>query len=117
MGESDRDQELMMNLVVKLVSLPLTKRRRVTAQVDGNAASLVDLSVSGAHVLSPTILKPNRHVRFAFTDAAHPMRCRAVVVWATFEIPKGVARYRAGLELFDADPAAVTRFIDAHKAK
>ena len=89
----------------------------VTMQVDGNTAALVDLSVIGAHVLSPTILKPNRHVRFAFADAAHPMRCRAVVVWATFEIPKGVARYRAGLELFDADPAAGTRFIDAHKAK
>ena len=89
----------------------------VTVQVDGNTASLVDLSVIGAHVLSPTILKPNRHVRLAFADPAHPMRCRAVVVWATFEIPKGIARYRAGLELFDADPAVVTRFIEAHKTK
>ena len=89
----------------------------VTAQVDGNAASLVDLSMVGAHVLSPTILKPNRHVRFALADPTQLMRCRAVVVWATFEIPKGIARYRAGLELFDADQAAVTRFIEAHKAK
>lgn len=88
----------------------------VNVQVDGNTASLVDLSVIGAHVLSPVILKPNRHVRFAFADPAHPMRCRAVVVWATFEIPKGVARYRAGVEFVDADPEAVTRFIEAHKA-
>lgn len=89
----------------------------VNVQVDGNTASLVDLSMVGAHVLSPTILKPNRHVRFALADPTQLMRCRAVVVWATFEIPKGIARYRAGLELFDADQAAVTRFIEAHKAK
>ena len=89
----------------------------VNVQVDGNTASLVDLSMVGAHVLSPTILKPNRHVRFALADPAHPMRCRAVVIWATFEIPKGTARYRASLEFFDTDPAVVTRFIEAHKTK
>ena len=87
----------------------------VEVQIDGYTASLVDLTVIGAQVLSPTILKPNRRVRFTFPNEAQPMRCRAVVVWASFEIPKGAALYRAGLELLDASEESVTSFIEANK--
>jgi hypothetical protein len=87
----------------------------VEVQIDGNSASLVDLSLVGAHVVSATILKPNQRVRFTLADPARPMRFSAAVAWAFFEIPKGTARYRAGIEFFDADPAAVTRFIEANK--
>ena len=87
----------------------------VDVQVDGYKASLVDLSVIGAQVLSPTILKPNRQVRFTLATKAQPMRCRAAVIWAAFEIPKGAALYRAGLELLDASGESVTSFIEANK--
>jgi len=87
----------------------------VEVQVDGNAALLVNLSVVGAQVVSPTILKPNQRVRMTLADATRPMRCSAGVAWASFEIPKGVPRYRAGIEFFDADPDALTKFIDAKK--
>ncbi len=89
----------------------------VEVRIDGNAASLVNLSTIGAQVVSPVILKPNQHVRFTFVDPPRHTRCRAAIAWASFEIPKGVALYRAGLELFDANQAALTRFIEAHKAK
>jgi hypothetical protein len=38
------------------------------------------------------------------------------VVWAAFEIPKGLARYRAGIQFIDADRALVESFIRANTA-
>lgn len=87
----------------------------VEVQIDGNPATLLDLSLVGAQVLSPTILKPNQRVRFALPDGGRPIRFSAAVAWASFEIPKGAVRYRAGIEFFDADQAALARFIDANK--
>ena len=87
----------------------------VEVQIDGNAAALVNLSVVGAQVVSPTILKPNQRVRLSIADGKRSMRCSAGVAWASFEIPKGIAHYRAGIEFFDADPGALTKFIEAKK--
>jgi hypothetical protein len=83
--------------------------------IDGNPASLVDLSLVGAQVISPTILKPNQRVRIALVNGSRPIRFSAAVAWASFEIPKGGPRYRAGIEFFDPDQEAVTRFIDTKK--
>jgi hypothetical protein len=87
----------------------------VEVQVDGKTATLVNLSLVGAQVVSATILKPNQRVRFTFTGLAKPVRISSVVAWASFEIPKGGPRYRAGIEFFDADQAAVQLVIDAKK--
>lgn len=84
----------------------------VEVMVDGNPATLVDLSVVGAQVVSPTILKPNQRVRLSLMDAPRPLRISAAVAWAAFELPP---RYRAGLVFADADPAALTAFIEARK--
>ena len=40
----------------------------VEVQVDGKPAALVNLSLVGAQVVSPTILKPNQRVRFILAD-------------------------------------------------
>jgi hypothetical protein len=88
----------------------------IEVTIDGNPATLVDLSVVGAHVVSPTILKPNQRLRISLPDSGRPMRFSGAVAWASFEIPKGGApRYRAGIEFFDADQISVTKFIDTHK--
>ena len=87
----------------------------VEAQIDSRTTTLVNLSVIGAQVVSPTVLKPNQRVRFTLGSTAQPIRCRAVVAWASFEIPKGASHYRAGLELSDADQASLTSFIEANK--
>lgn len=84
-------------------------------QIDGNPATLVDLSMVGAQVLSPTILKPNQRIRVTLPNGTRPLRVSGAVAWASFEIPKGRVRYRAGVEFLDADPAALTRFIDANR--
>ena len=87
----------------------------VEVMVDGNPATLVDLSLVGAMVVSPTILRPNQRLRMSLLDAARPIRFSAGVAWATFEMPKEGPRYRAGIEFFDADREAVGRFIESYK--
>ena len=87
----------------------------VEVQIDGHPASLVDLSSVGAEVTSPTLLKPNQRIKFTLADEAHPLHCRSVVVWASFEMPDGVPQYRAGLEFFNVNEAWLTGFIDAFK--
>ena len=79
--------------------------------VDGNSATLVDLSSIGAQVLSPTVLKPNQRVRVSLADDHGTTRFNAWVVWAAFEIPSKVApRYRAGMEFIDADTRIVSGY-------
>jgi hypothetical protein len=89
---------------------------KVEVLVDGNIALLVDLSIIGAQVVSPTVLKPNQRVRMALTDDLGNVRFNAAVAWASFEIPPNSGpRYRAGLAFVDADAHAVEAFCARHK--
>jgi hypothetical protein len=83
--------------------------------IDGNVATLVDLSVIGAQVVSPTVLRPNQRIRISMGDANKPLRFSAAVAWASFELAKTGARYRAGLEFVDADADAIRQFCEAKK--
>ena len=85
--------------------------------IDGKPANLINLSVVGAQVVSPTILKPNQRVRMVLQDPDGPIRCMAGVAWAAFEMPKSGPVYRAGIEFFDADSTNLDRYIEANKAK
>jgi hypothetical protein len=87
------------------------------ALVDGTQASLVDLSIIGAQVVSPIVLKPNQRVRMSLQDQEGAVRFNASVAWASFEIPPNSGpRYRAGLEFIDADAAAIDAYCSRHKA-
>jgi CheY-like chemotaxis protein len=92
-------------------------RQGVEIQLDGNPASLVDLSVMGAQVVSATILRPNQRVRISVPTDEFVMRFRGAVAWAKFELPKPTEppRYRAGVEFADADPAAMDDYCSKHK--
>lgn len=84
--------------------------------LDGNAATLVDLSTVGAQVVSPTVLKPNQRVRMVLTDDHGVLRFNAAVAWAFFEIPpRRGPQYRAGVNFVDADGNAVGAFCNRHK--
>jgi hypothetical protein len=87
----------------------------VEVMIDGNPATLIDVSVVGAMVISLTSLKPNQRVRLSLPDTARPIRVGAGVAWSAFEIPKTGPRYRAGIEFYDADPPSMERFIKANK--
>jgi hypothetical protein len=86
-------------------------------QVDGKPAALINLSLVGAQVVSPTILKPNQRVRFMMPDKPKPVRIGSVIAWAAFELPKAGPRYRAGVEFLDPDQAAVQKVIDEKRKK
>ena len=83
--------------------------------VDGNPATLIDVSRVGAQIVSASTLRPNQRLRMSLPDATRPIRFSAGVAWAAFEMPKGGPRYRAGIEFYDADPDALNRFIEVHK--
>ncbi len=86
------------------------------AMLDGNAATLVDLSRIGAQVVLSVVLKPNQRVRMALNDDHGSLRFNAAVAWASFEIPPNSGpRYRAGVEFVDADGGAVDGFCQRHK--
>jgi len=87
-------------------------RAGVEIQVDGNPASVVDLSVVGVQVLSATILRPNQKVRISIPNEEFVMRFRGAIAWAKFELPKpnDPPRYRAGVDFADADAAALDEF-------
>lgn len=89
----------------------------VEVMIDGNPAVLMDLSVIGAMVVSPTTLKPNQRVRLSLPQEPRPIRFSAGIAWAAFEMPQNrpAPQYRAGIEFFDADADAVLKFIDSKK--
>jgi hypothetical protein len=94
-----------------------TMAANVVADLNGNTATVVDLSTGGAQVVSTTILRPKQRVRVALTDDQGAVRCNAVVTWASFEMPPAIGpRYRAGLEFLDANPDAVDAFCARHQA-
>jgi PilZ domain-containing protein len=85
----------------------------VEVLIDGNPATLIDLSSSGAQVLSATALKPNQRIRVAFADERGTVRLSATVAWASFEIPP---RYRAGVQFLGGDAGAIEAYALRHKA-
>lgn len=93
-------------------------RGGVEMQLDGNPATVVDLSTVGAQVFSSTILRPNQKLRVSIPNDDFVMRFRGAVAWAKFELPNPTAppRYRAGVEFIDADATAVDDFCNKIKA-
>jgi hypothetical protein len=87
--------------------------------IDGNQATLIDLSALGAQVvslMSLTVLKPNQRIRVWLSDPEGPIRMNATVAWASFEIPPASGpRYRAGIEFIDANAAVLEAYCSRHK--
>ncbi|HXH06619.1 MAG TPA: PilZ domain-containing protein [Vicinamibacterales bacterium] len=87
-------------------------------QLDGNPVQLVDVSVMGAQVVSPTVLRPNQRVRVTLVHDSRPLRFQAAIAWARFELPRSAStpHYRAGLEFADAPTADLERFCRDNQA-
>jgi len=86
------------------------------AQVDGAIATVIDLSRIGAQILSPIPLKPQQRVRMILGDDLGLAKFSASVAWVSFEIPKGISRYRAGVEFNEAEASAIEAFCKRHKS-
>ena len=93
-------------------------RAGVELQLDGNPAAVIDLSVVGAQVISPTVLRPNQKVRITVPDDEFVLRFRGAIAWAKFELPKASvqsAQYRAGVEFTDGDAQAIDKVITRNR--
>jgi len=86
----------------------------VEVLVDGNPAALINLSLAGAQLVSPTTLKPNQRVRVTLPVGLVPIRVTGEIAWAMFEMPQSGPQYRAGLAFIEPDTAILQRFIETH---
>jgi hypothetical protein len=82
--------------------------------IDGNSATLVELTTSGAQVTSPTSLKPQQRVRVTLPGST-PINLNGEIAWAMFEMPAGGHRYRAAVTFLNPDTARIAAFIEANK--
>ena len=89
----------------------------VEALLDGNRATIVDLSIVGAQVVSAIMLKPNQRLEMALNHEGADVRFGAEVVWTSFEIPPNSGpRYRAGINFENADPPSLDAYCQRYKA-
>lgn len=92
-------------------------RDSLDAVVESGSASLVDISVLGAQVVSQPVLRPNQKVKIALPDTGDMLHVMAQVAWSTFEKPPvAEARYRAGLEFTGAAQQALEAYRLRHCA-
>jgi hypothetical protein len=98
---------------IEMVGIRRSERHKflptVEIFVDGEIATLLDVSVTGAHILSPWSLKPKQRLRIVLRSGAPPLI--GIVVWAHFELPDEGPRYRAGIEFVASAADSVREFI------
>jgi len=86
----------------------------VTILVDGNPSRLVNLSASGAQVLTPKPFCPHESVRIQLLDGSAETCFRAVVAWSAPELAGARTQYRAGMAFTDPDPQILKAFCRLH---
>ncbi|MBI4477560.1 MAG: PilZ domain-containing protein [Acidobacteria bacterium] len=92
-------------------------RQGVEVIIDGNPVTLVDLSIEGAQVISPSLLRPKQRVRIVLSDKGTSLRYTGTIAWASFELPSpNVQRYRAGVAFVNPEPDAILTFAERNKA-
>ena len=75
----------------------------LNAAVEGGQASLVNISVLGAQIVSQPVLRPGQTVKIALPDANEMLRLTAHVAWSWFQQTRqGATVYRAGISFTDA---------------
>ena len=105
----------LANSVVRIVHSRKAPRFRVPKEmqviIDGNPASVIDISMAGAQVVSTMSLRPNQRIRISL-EGDQGLRFNAAVAWATFELPADGPRYRAGIQFQDANATMLTRLLE-----
>lgn len=109
-----RTDPSLAGCVIRAVNTRRAPRVRLASAidvlVDAEPVILIDVSIVGAQVMSPTVLKPNQLVRLSLPGVEH-CRLSGKVAWSWFEIPMDGPRYRAGVEFVRARQEAVDEFV------
>jgi hypothetical protein len=87
---------------------------RFSVSVNGDNGQLIDLSISGAQVQSPTRLRPMKVVRLVLPDPAGDIRLQGTVAWAIAVPTGGAIHYRAGVEFVKPDKKMLSEFCSRH---
>jgi hypothetical protein len=89
-------------------------REPLNVQVNGEGATLFDISISGCQFVCPSAVKPNQSVK-VIVPAKAPISCTGKIMWSKLE-PPATGRlfgYRAGVQFTKPDQAAIEAFISA----
>ena len=87
---------------------------RYAVSVNGETGQLIDLSISGAQVQSPTRLRPMKIARLILPDPAGDVRLQGQVAWAIAVPTGGAIQYRAGIEFVNPDKQMLSEFCSRH---
>ena len=100
---------------VQIIGVRKTPRHRMRERIliDGQSATILDISTKGAHIISLAPVKPRQRVRIVLREGERPLT--GVAVWVQFELPEEGPRYRAGIEFASSAAALLTEFITKRK--
>lgn len=103
--------ETLSSCQIQMVGVRRSQRFKVNQPVllDGTTATLLDISMTGAHVVSPAALKPTQELYVALRVDSTPLP--AVAVWVQYELPREGPQYRAGIQFAPSAAAAVAEYI------
>ena len=87
---------------------------RFAVSVNGENGQLIDLSISGAQVQSPTRLRPLKIARLVLPDPDGDVRLQGTVAWAIAVPTGGTIQYRAGIEFVNPDKQTLSEFCSRH---
>jgi chromosome segregation ATPase len=90
----------------------------INVEIDGQLGALIDLSTTGAQVLSPVPLDEGSEVTLRLMSDEIPTACRGRIAWTRLEpkSPRQPLRHRAGVLFTQVDVGAVEAFIIRYAA-
>jgi hypothetical protein len=96
---------------MRIVGVRRAERHKLRERIiiDGQAATVLDISTRGAHIISLAPVKPRQRLRISLKDGDRPLT--GVAVWVHFELPEEGPRYRAGIEFGPSASSAVADYI------
>lgn len=91
-------------------------RNPINVMVESGHASLVDMSVLGAQIVSMPALRPKQKIKVDLTDENKTLSVIAHVAWSMFEKPptQTEPHYRVGLEFTGAAQQALEKYRQRH---
>jgi hypothetical protein len=89
---------------------------RRSVALNGEAAQLVDLSVSGAQIQSSVRLRPMKLVRLVIPEGPSGIKMQGTVAWAIAVPSGGSIQYRAGIEFVNPNKQQLADFCERHGA-
>jgi PilZ domain-containing protein len=93
-------------------------RDPVEAVIESGRASVVDMSVLGAQLVSLPVLRPNQKIKLALPDSDDMLNLAAQVAWSLFEQAPSEPEphYRVGIEFTDAAQRTLEQYRRRHCA-